>query len=374
MKSVSVKIPSVAAYNYPIFIKTNALQKLATYLKRNHNSTTVVIITDNKVKKLYGDWLRDHLKQMHHKILLLSFPSGEKFKTQQILQAIMTKMLRHNCSRDTLILALGGGVVGDLAGFIAATYMRGIAYIQIPTTLLSMVDSSIGGKTGIDTLYGKNLVGAFWQPKAVFADINCLKTLPQKHLINGLIEALKMFMTNDINSLKYAKKNLGKILAGDEKTLTALIQRAIKIKANIVSQDEKENHLRAILNFGHTIGHAIELVANYKILHGYAVALGILVEAKIAELLNILKKENYLFIEQLLFALNISGKQLRAFDPNKIIQATKIDKKVKHNEVHYVLLKNFGEVYQKNGAYSHTVPDQIVKQAFLTVCGGKYGR
>lgn len=374
MKSVSVKIPSVAAYHYPLFIKANALQKLATYLKQNHSSATIVIITDHKTKKLYGERLHNHLKQNHHKALLVSFPSGEKFKTQQTQQRIAEKMLQHNCSRDTLILALGGGVVGDLAGFTAATYMRGTAYIQIPTTLLAMVDSSIGGKTGIDTPYGKNLIGAFWQPKAVFADINCLKTLPKKHLINGLIEALKMFITHDTSSLKYVKKNLAKILNSDEKILTTLIQRAVKIKANVVNQDEKENNMRAVLNFGHTIGHAIELAANYKILHGYAVALGILVEAKIAEMLNILKKENYLFIEQLLFDLNISKKLLLAFDPNKIIQATKNDKKIKHGKVHFVLLKNLGEVYQTNNAYTHAVSDQIVKQAFLDVCGGKYGR
>src|SRR5476651_340209 len=159
----------------------------------------MVIITDNTVKKLYGLNLQKCLKKAGHHCLLLSFPAGEKFKNNKTKQTIEDAMLQHRCDRDTLILALGGGVVGDLAGYIAATYMRGVSYIQIPTTLLAMVDSSVGGKTGINTSQGKNLIGSFWQPILVVADLQCLMTLPDVQIINRLIEAIKIFLTNDVN-------------------------------------------------------------------------------------------------------------------------------------------------------------------------------
>jgi 3-dehydroquinate synthase len=365
VSQIVVKIPALPHSSYPILINFGLLENPAIWLPTNINVSKLVIITDTTVKKIYGDSLLRILKKQGHKIFLFSFPAGEKSKNHKIKQYIEEQMLRQHCGRDTLILALGGGVVGDLAGYIAATYMRGIAYIQIPTTLLAMLDSSIGGKTGIDMPQGKNLIGTYWQPKAVVADMYCLRTLSKKQIINGLIEALKMFLTNDKNKFIYAKKNLKNILNGDDKILKKIIYHAAKIKADIVSQDEKECNQRMILNFGHTIGHALEQISHYKMLHGFAVAYGILVESKIAQLLNLLDNENYFVIQSLLSQIGIMGKDLKKFDINKIIQVTKLDKKVKTDKVHYVLLSSLGEVYTDHKNVVHSVTDTIVKEAFL---------
>lgn len=329
--------------------------------------STIVIITDHTVKKLYGNDLADCLIKQGHEVLLLSFRPGEQSKNSLTKQKLEKKMFKNHCDRNTLCLALGGGVVGDLAGFIAATYMRGISYIQIPTTLLAMVDSSIGGKTGIDTDYGKNLIGAFWQPQAVVADLNCLKTLPYKHLINGLVEILKVFLIYDKNSFLYFKRNIKKIKISDELVLNNLIFRAVKIKTKIVKQDEQDHHLRKILNFGHTIGHALEKISGYKILHGEAVGLGMLVESRISNVLGILGDEDNKIIENILFELGISNKKLKKINVDKVIQATKLDKKIKQGQVHYVLLKEIGQVYKCDREVTHSVPDKTVKELFSSL-------
>ncbi len=368
MKQLTVNIPAAKVISYPILIGKDFCNKNLSWAPKDYEK--IIVITDHKVKKYYGTRFAKLLKTKGYNVSLLSFPAGEKYKSIKTKIKLEEQMLKLHCGRDTLILALGGGVVGDLAGFIAATYMRGIAYMQIPTTLLAMVDSSIGGKTGIDTAQGKNLIGAFWQPQAVIADINCLRTLPQKHLINGLIEALKVFLTNDAKSLTYFQNNIDRILDYDTTTLVSIVQRAAAIKSHIVSQDEKESNLRMVLNLGHTIGHALELVSQYKLLHGYAVAYGILVEAKIAELMGLLSTENYNRIAALLKKLHISGYMLKKWNINKIIAATALDKKARRGKINYVLLKNIGEVYQHDKRYAHAVPVKTVKKAFQDIIGG----
>lgn len=360
---IVVKIPAIPATTYPILIQSGLLQRPDRWLPTKVPFEEIVIITDHIVKKIYGQALMKALQKSGYRVLLLAFRAGESAKNQRSKQILEEKMLRHGCGRHTLCLALGGGVVGDLAGFISATYMRGIPLVQIPTSLLAMVDSSVGGKTAIDTRYGKNLIGAFWQPTAVVADIHCLSTLPRKHRINGLIEAIKMALTSNQKNWQWIEKNLSRCLADDKKILLKLIQEAVKIKADIVAQDVKENGPRMILNCGHTIGHALEIVSGYKILHGYAVAYGILVEAKIAELLGFLPSANYAAILALFAKLEIYPQDFRHYDINKIIQATRRDKKNKSGEVRYILLKSIGSVYIDGHAYAHPVPDNIVKQA-----------
>ncbi len=366
MPKIIVKIPSSKKYSYPIWIDTKLLQQ-SNWLPKNLNVTHIVIITDHTVKKLFAKQLINQLKKLKHNPLLLSFPPGEQAKVAKTQHYLAEQMMRHRCHRDTLCIALGGGVVGDLTGYLAATYMRGIPYIQVPTTLLSMVDSSIGGKTGINTAYGKNLIGAFYQPKAVIADIDCLTSLPKNQFINGLIEALKMFLTSDKKSFLYLQKNLSSLLAKDPTALKNLIHRAIKIKAAIVQQDEKERNLRMVLNFGHTIGHALEQISQYKILHGHAVAFGILVEAKIAEIMGLLDNSTYLVIQTILKDLGFNSAKLKKFSAEKIIHATRSDKKISQGKVRYILLKNIGEVHQVQQCFAHNISDQVVKKAFLTV-------
>jgi 3-dehydroquinate synthase len=265
----------------------SGVESLETFLSLEQR---VVIITDHHVKKLYGDALLEKLLQRGFQVLLLSFRAGEKSKNSRVKERLEGEMLRHQCGRNTMIVALGGGVVGDLAGFVAATYMRGIPYIQIPTTLLAMIDSSIGGKTGVNTIHGKNLIGAFWQPTAVIADLNFLKTLSQEQIINGLMEAIKIFLTNDRDQFFFVQEHLAQLLIPDLTLLEEVVIKAVEQKMTLVQKDEKESGERMILNFGHTIGHAIEQVSQYKIMHGYAVGLGILVELKISELLGICSK------------------------------------------------------------------------------------
>lgn len=365
MNTIIMQLPSRQIINCPITIESGLLSNPDKWLPDDCLNKKLVVITDDNVKNYYGNTLLKKLQKYNP--LLLSFLPGEKSKNYQTKQYLEDKMFESYCDRDTTILALGGGVVGDMAGFIAATYMRGISYIQIPTTLLAMVDSSVGGKTGIDTGWGKNLIGAFWQPACVVVDMNCLETLPKVHLINGFIEALKMFLTSDVKGFNYASQHIDKVLNVDIYTLNEIVQRAINIKIDVVSKDEKENGLRSILNFGHTIGHAIEKITNYTILHGYAVALGILVEAKISQLLGLLSSADYKAIQSLFLKLNISGLQLREMDIEGIIMATRRDKKVKLGAVRYVLLKNIGLVINEGNTILHSVTDEMVRKALLDV-------
>lgn len=367
MKKITVKIPPQPAASYIIWIHSGLLQEPRRWLGKNVCADHIAVITDSNVKKLYGDALVHHLKKEGYPAFLLSFRAGEKSKNDHTKQRLEEQLAKKGCSRNTLCLALGGGVVGDIAGFVAATYMRGIPFIQIPTSLLAMVDSSVGGKTAIDTAYGKNMIGAFWQPLAVVSDISCLRSLSKKHRINGLIEAIKIFLTNDSRSFFYTKKKIDSCLENDEKTLKTVITSAVKIKAGIIQKDEKEFGMRMICNFGHTIGHALEKVSDYSMLHGYAVAYGILFESKISQLLGILDEKDYRIIQSLFEKFDIFGKDLRKYDIKKIIKATKRDKKSKAGKTRYILLKKIGRIYRTKDNYAHPVPDEIIKKAYQEI-------
>jgi 3-dehydroquinate synthase len=365
MHTVAINIPVESAKEYAINIGVKLFDVNAWLPKRLFSQ--IVIITDNTVKKRAGFRLLTSLKQAGYDSLLLSFSAGEKHKNNKTKQNLENSMLAHRCDRDTLVLALGGGVVGDMAGFVAATYLRGIAYIQLPTTLLAMVDSSVGGKTGVNTPQGKNLIGMVYQPLCVVADIELLTTLPKKHRINGLVEALKMFLIHDVNSFNYASLHIAKIINGDVNVLKEIVIRSVDIKSAVVSRDEKEKGERVVLNFGHTIGHALEKISNYTLLHGHAVAYGILVEASISHLLGILESEQLDIIKKSLSQLGFYGRDLKELNVIDMIAATKNDKKAKGNQVRYILLNSIGRVHVNNGEYSHAVSDAIVEQAFKNI-------
>lgn len=354
---IVIKLSTIKKVDYPVFLDVGLLKKPLVWLPKQSIFSTIVVITDNRVEKLYAKRLVHALKKEGYPVLLLAFPAGESSKNYQTKQYLEERMLDNHCDRHTLCLALGGGVVGDLVGFIAATYMRGIAYIQIPTTLLAMVDSSIGGKVGINMPQGKNLIGAFWPPKAVVIDLDCLKSLTQKKINCGMVEILKTFLVFDKKSVVY--------FAHHQNNFKELITRAVNIKIEIVSQDEKEHNQRHILNFGHTIGHAIEKITDYKVLHGEAVGMGIYVESKISTLLGILTDKEYQMIQTLLIALGINLSKLKKLNPDKLVQATQVDKKISKGRVNYVLLKRIGEVYQKDRCVVQAVEDRVVKRALL---------
>lgn len=352
-----MRLPAKPAREYPILLGVDHIDALESIISPDQE---LVIITDHNVKQLYGNALTKILLERGFRVLLLSFQAGEESKNAKTKESLELEMLCHYCGRDVMIVALGGGVVGDIAGFIAATYLRGIQYIHMPTTLLAMVDSSIGGKTGINTLHGKNLLGAFWHPEAVISDLRFLKTLPRDQLINGLIEAIKIFLTCDQEQFFFLQEHLEELFIPDLAFLHKVILHAIELKARIVEQDERETSTRMILNFGHTIGHAIERVSHYTIMHGYAVALGILVELTISELLGICSAKDLDIVIDLFYRLNITPTLMSQLNPTHLLEATRQDKKRECDAVRYILLRRIGMIEHNKDTIVHPVEDATV--------------
>ncbi len=357
-------LPQRAATSYPIFLDAKIIEVLESLVTHEEQ---LVIITDHRVKKIYGTSLHRELLERGFHVLLFSFEAGEQSKTSKTKEELELAMLQAACGRKSVIIALGGGVVGDIAGFVAATYLRGIDYIQVPTTLLAMIDSSIGGKTGVNTIYGKNLLGAFWQPRALLIDLDFLKTLSQQQLINGLVEAIKIFLTSDREAFLMVCNQIDLLLEADSTTLRWVIQRALKHKVAIVQRDERESNERMVLNFGHTIGHALEHLSNYKIMHGYAVGLGILVELKISQLLGFLPQEEFNIVTDLFARLKITPAIIAKIDPKDLLRATLHDKKNLAGSTRYVLLDQLGVVRKKGEAFLHFLDDTIVLRALKEI-------
>ncbi len=364
LTKVNVSLKARPKSKYNILLGDGILSNWQNWLSIQCPDKQIVIITDKIVENIYAHSFSKTLTKNGYNVLILSIEPGEESKVQSTKEYLELEMLKAKFGRNTLLLAFGGGIVGDLAGFIAATYMRGIRYIQIPTTLLAMIDSSVGGKTAINTPYGKNMIGVIFQPSLVVMDLALLSSLSKILVINGLIEALKIFLTLDNKSFTYARLNLNKLLEREPHTLKSVIARAVKLKVKVVKIDEFEENLRMILNFGHTIGHALEKLSNYHILHGYAVGLGILVEAKISQLMGILSIENYELISRVLNSIGISKDMLSAFNADEIVSIAKGDKKNHSGKILFVLLKDIGEVYTKNDMVATPVDENYIIQAF----------
>lgn len=292
-------------------------------------------------------------------------PDGETSKSLQEAEKLYTRAIESGLDRKSVVIALGGGVVGDLAGFVAATFMRGVNLIQIPTTLLAQVDSSVGGKTAVNHALGKNLIGAFHQPRAVFIDLNFLKTLPEREIKSGLGEVVKYGVISDEKFFAYLEDNADKILQRDLKTLAHIVKRSCEIKAAVVSADERESGLRRILNFGHTMAHAIEEETAYKkYRHGEAVAIGMIAAAMISCELGKTSADNVARLERLLKRFGMMT-TCAGLDADKLYAVTFRDKKTVGGVVNWVLMKNFGDV-----EISSDVPAQIVKKVFGRLCSG----
>jgi len=357
---------TIRGESYPIVVGVELEAHILDAIQKS-SPAKIAIITDSGVKKHWGAKFVASIKKSGKPVELFSFASGENNKNQKTVTNIQHALLKKKYGRDTLIIAFGGGVVGDLAGFVAATFLRGVPYIQIPTTVLAMVDSSIGGKVGIDTLYGKNTVGAFYQPKAVIADLRYIKTQKPDHVVNGLMEAIKTFFTSDKDALEFVEKLDPKDPAHDIETVEKIVKRSMQIKSGIVMRDETERGERMVVNFGHTIGHAVELLSKFKLAHGYCVGLGMLAEAKISELKGILHGVDRLYIEGLLKKFGVTSKPLHKFPIKKILEATRMDKKSRGGVPQYVLLKEIGSVYTENGNYAHPVPDELVERSLKSI-------
>lgn len=342
--------------SYSIVVGVDILKDLGRALKEEKWGKDIFIITDPLVNELYGDAVRKSLKEF--KVNTIEVPRGERFKTAKTLQTIYDQLVKFSAHRDALIIALGGGVIGDMAGFAAATYMRGINYIQVPTTLLAQVDAAIGGKTGVNHSKGKNLIGAFYQPKLVYIDIGTLSTLAAREIRTGLAEVVKygiikdegffVFLENNNHHLNTKAFESFDTLRASLKVWTTIVAESAKIKASVVGQDEKEANLRMILNFGHTIGHAIETLTKYNSFnHGEAVSIGMVAAANIAVKIGIFENKMCQRIVDLLDSLGLPT-QLKGLSADKIIKVLEIDKKVMSNKLRLVLPEKIGKVIIKD--------------------------
>lgn len=323
---------------YPVYVEPGALRRLDALLLAYLGERRTAVIADATVAALFAESLstRD----------LLTFPAGEASKTREIWSRLTDTLLERGFGRDGALVALGGGVTGDLAGFVAATYLRGIPYIQVPTTLLAMLDASVGGKTGVDTPHGKNLIGAFHPPAAVIADPLTLRTLPERDYRAGLAEAVKHGLIADRDYFDWIEREAAALARRDPATLAHLVRRSVEIKAEVVSGDEREAGRRAILNAGHTIGHAVEHVSNYALAHGEAVAIGLVAECALAERLNLTASETRTRVTAVLVTLGLPIRLPIAMPSAPLLAAMAADKKNRRAQLRFALPKAVGTMHQ----------------------------
>lgn len=332
--------------SYDILIGAGILTDLPTYLGQIKAAPNYVIVTDSNMADLLGEDILKILMDAGLKAELVSFQAGEASKHMDTVVNLARQLVGLGAERQTCLIALGGGVVGDITGFLASIYMRGVPFVQIPTTLLAQVDSSVGGKTGVDLPEGKNLLGTFSQPRLVVADIGVLGTLPASEIRNGLSEVVKYAAIRDVELFDFLEKNVNNVISLEPDACIEVVMRSCQNKADVVVADEKEAGLRRILNFGHTVGHAIETASNYSIFHGEAVSMGMCVAAELSVAKGLLVKDSAVRLKRLLasFGLPFSIPASIA-TPEKLIALTKSDKKAKAGKVHFVLLKGLGETF-----------------------------
>lgn len=333
--------------SYAILIEKNSLKDLGQTIKGVFSGQKIAVITDENVNGFYGDLVETSLKAGGFEVMKFVLPPGEKTKTMDSAMILYDKLLKAGISRKDLLLTLGGGVIGDLGGFVAATYLRGIDFVQVPTSLLAQIDSSVGGKVGVDLPMGKNLVGAFHQPKAVFIDSQTLSTLPEKFFIDGMGEAVKYGAIFDKDLFELMKKNNYKKEHLDKLDMDALIERCCYWKKTVVEVDEKEAGRRALLNFGHTFAHGIEKVQNYVgYTHGEAVAIGMCTITKGSEALGMTEKGTYEQLKALVISLGLPS-EFPSELKEPVLEALWYDKKVVGSHINLILLKKMGESYME---------------------------
>lgn len=329
--------------SYPIFIGAGLLNN-ADLIRPYIKGKTTATVTNTTIDPLYLDAFHKLIKDYSNIDVIL--PDGEEYKTMQTLGQIHTEMLEARCDRKTTLIALGGGVVGDVSGFAAASYQRGINFIQVPTTLLSMVDSSVGGKTGVNHPLGKNMIGAFHQPQCVIIDTETLNTLDDRQLSAGIAEIIKYGYINDLEFIEWLDKNMEKLLNRDPEALAYAIHRSCEHKAAIVAADEKEAGSRALLNLGHTFGHAIETGMGYgKWLHGEAIAAGMVMAAELSRLHGWISEADVNSIRTLLTKARLPVDPPKQINPERFNELMSIDKKVQDGVLHLVLMKSMGESF-----------------------------
>lgn len=355
MTTIHLKLKS---HGYPIVIGPNIFKDIPKYLKKLPLGKDAVIISHATIERLHGVRLSAALVKQGYCVKIFNVPEGEQSKSASCALRLIERIADYDVNRKIFIVALGGGVVGDLAGLVAAIYKRGVPYIQVPTTLLAQIDSAIGGKTAIDLKYGKNLVGAFYQPQAVFADIKVLSTLKLRQIRNGLAEAIKYGVIKDSVLFSFLEKNYARLLKNDSKSMTLMVKRCARIKAKVVEVDEKETKgIRTILNFGHTAGHAIEAAGGFRYHHGEAVALGMRVAGRISFLMGMLSASQEHRLNALITRVGLPEK-IEKIKISKIMELMRHDKKFVAGRNRFVLAANIGQV-----KVVENIPADVILQA-----------
>ena len=344
--------------SYDIVMGFGLIDELVSFVRNGGFSRKAIIVSDSNVGKLYGNEVREALSRGGLDAELCIVPAGEQSKSLSEAERLYTCAIENGLDRKSPIFALGGGVVGDLAGFVAATYMRGVPFIQLPTSLLAQVDSSVGGKVAVNHVLGKNLIGAFYQPKAVFMEMNFMKSLPEREISTGLGEVVKYGIIYDDEFFDFLEQNRDRVLSLEAEALLHIIARSCEIKAQVVSQDEKESGLRRILNFGHTMAHAIEEETGYRRYnHGEAVAIGMMGAAYISESLGHINGDVTERVRKLLLSMKLPV-QAEGCSVEHMYQSIFRDKKTLNGKVNWVLMKGIGET-----CVNGNVPEDVVREA-----------
>ena len=326
------------AQTIPIFVGQALWQEIRKFLKDNFSTHQTFVISDENVVRIYGEQIENHFRSINRYGGIISFPAGEESKSRQWKAKLEDQLFEKKAGRDSLIVAIGGGVTGDLAGYVASSLHRGIPLIQVPTSVLAQVDSSVGGKVGINHPTGKNLLGSFHQPRAIFSDISLLATLPDEEYFNGLAEVIKYAVILDKQLFDFLLKNAKKIKNRDESGLKYIITKSISLKIKVVELDEQEESYRTILNFGHTLGHAIEKLTNFKIKHGFAIAAGMMYAVKLSHQKFGYPDERIKTFADLLKIYQLNSVDISRFSEEKLWETTFSDKKVRQNKPHFSLL------------------------------------
>lgn len=347
---------ALGSNSYEILVGPGLLDQAGRLLQENGFAGKLVVITHPGLHRQYGEALCRTLSGDGFSVSTLLVPEGEAQKTLATAGRLYQELTDVFAERTTPVLALGGGVIGDLAGFVAATYLRGVPLVQVPTTLLAQVDSSIGGKVAVDHDRIKNRIGAFYQPSLVIADTDTLKTLPPEELANGLAEVIKSAAIMSQEFFSFLEENLGRIIAGEAGVLEEVVFRTAAIKAGVVMKDERDSGMRNILNFGHTVGHAVESVSGFDMPHGQAVAIGMVVAARISREMGLLDKNG---LDRLTGIIEKAGLPVKmpAISMEKVMQAMKHDKKVVLDKIRFVLLESIG-----NAMITDKVTPALVEQ------------
>lgn len=362
MVRVRVSLTEQRDASYEIVIGRGVLADLPSLLEAACPADRYAVITDSHVAALYGERVVTGLRNRALHVELLEFPAGEWNKTRETWAALSDRMLARQFGRDAAVIALGGGVVGDVAGFVAATYLRGVPCVQVPTTLLAMIDSSIGGKTGVDVPAGKNLLGAFHQPRLVLADLDALASLSAQQLAAGMAEAVKHGVIADAAYFATLERDAGAIAAREPGALERVVARSVELKAGVVAADEREAGCRAILNFGHTVGHAIEATAKFAALHGEAVAIGMAFEARLAEALSIAEPGTAAHICRMLARYGLPLELPETATADALIAAMQLDKKSREGTVRFALPQAIGRMYGDGRSWTVAAPVDLVRE------------